>query len=129
VVFGQGGTDSTLGVLDESAGTGTGYNLAYVDENRNGDLTDDAAKMFPKYDRGSRAGQTNPTFTFSGPFKNKASAKYTLNIYELARNTQTTPGEQYFFWTLDSDEWNYFFINGKMELYSTAAEQQLYLRK
>jgi len=122
VVFGEDGTDSTLGVLGESGGTGTGYNVAYVDENRNGDLTDDGAKQFAKYDRGSRAGKTNPTFTFSGPFKNKASARYTLNIYSLIRNRQPVPGDYYFFWTLDAVGWNYFFINGKMRLSSSAAE-------
>ena len=122
VVFGPEGTDSTLGVLDELGGTGTGYNVAYVDENRNGDLTDDAAKTFAKYERGSRGGQTNPTFTFSGPFENKASAKYTLNLYALARNASASAGDHYFFWTLDTDGWNYFFINGKVRLSSSAAD-------
>ncbi len=122
VVFGQESTDSALGVLDESEGTGTGYNLAYVDENRNGDLTDDAPKTFPKYDRGSRSGQTNPTFNFSGPFKSGASADYALNIYSLARKNQPPPDDYSFFWTLDTDGWNYFFINGKMRLSSSAAD-------
>jgi hypothetical protein len=122
VVFGESGTDSTLGAVDESAGTGTGYDVAYVDENRNGDLTDDSPKKFPRIERGSRAGQTNPTFTFSGPFKNKASAKYSLNLYMLGRKESTSPGDHYFFWTLDSDGWNYFFINGKVRLSSSAAE-------
>jgi hypothetical protein len=122
VVFGQESTDSTLGVLDELGGTGTGYNVAYVDENRNGDLTDDAAKTFAKYERGSRAGQTNPTFTFSGPSENKASAKYTLNLYALARNAPASAGDHYFFWTLDTDTWNYFFINGRIRLSSSVAD-------
>jgi len=121
-VFGEDGTDSTLGVLDELGGTGTGYNVAYVDENRNGDLTDDGPRQFPMYDRGSRAGQINPTFSFSGPFKNKANARYTLNLYTLTNTTLPPAGDHHFFWSLDSDAWNYFFINGKIRLSSTAAE-------
>lgn len=122
VVFGESGTDSTLGVVDESGGAGTGYDVAYVDENRNGDLTDDGAKKFPTYDRGSRAGQVDPTFTFSGPFKGKAGGKYSLNLYTLGRRASATTGDQYFFWTLDTDGWNYFFINGKARLSSSAAD-------
>lgn len=122
VVFGEGGTDSTLGVVDESGGDGKGYDVAYVDENRNGDLTDDGAKKFPTYDRGSRAGQVDPTFTFSGPLKDKAGGKYSLNLYTLGRRASATTGDQYFFWTLDTDGWNYFFINGKARLSSSAAD-------
>lgn len=122
-VFGENGTDSTLGVLDESRGTGTGYNLVYVDENRNGDLADDAAKKFPTFERGSGARKTdNPRFDFSGPFKNKASAKYTLNILLLPRSSHPAPGDYPFLWTLDTDGWNYFFIFGKMRLSSNAAD-------
>ena len=33
-------------------------------------------------------------------------------------------GDQYFYWTLDVDDWNYFFINGKMRL-STSATNAL----
>ena len=123
VVFGPEGTDSTLGVLDELGGTGTGYNVAYVDENRNGDLTDDAVKTFAKYERGSRAGQTNPSFNFSGPLpKSGKSVKYTLNLYALTRKGNPTRGDHYFDWTLDTDAWNYFFINGKIRLSSSAAD-------
>jgi hypothetical protein len=122
VVFGQEGNYSTLGMLDESGGTGAGYDVAYVDENRNGDLTDDPAKKFAKYERGSRAGHTNPTFYFTGPLNDRVSAKYSLNIYSLRRTTQAGPGDKHFFWTLDSDDWNYFFINGKMKLSSSVAD-------
>lgn len=123
VVFGAAGTDSTLGVLDESRGTGTGYNLAYVDENRNGDLTDDGAKRFPTFERGSGSRKTdNPRFDFSGPFENTTSANYTLQIRSLARSSHSAPGDYRFFWTLDTDGWNYFFIYGKMRLSATAAE-------
>jgi len=61
-VFGEQGDTSTLGILDETGGTEAGYDVAYVDENRNGDLTDDPAKKFPRYDRGSRAGQLAPRY-------------------------------------------------------------------
>ena len=122
VVFGEQGNTSTLGVLDETGGTDTGYDVAYVDENRNGDLTDDPAKTFAKYDRGSRSGQTNPTFKFIGPLKDKTSATYSLNIYSLRQGIRKDFRDHHFFWALDSDEWNYFFINGKMKLSSSAAE-------
>jgi hypothetical protein len=124
VVFGEGGDTSTLGVLDESGGTGAGYDVAYVDENRNGDLKDDPAKEFAKYERGSRAGQINPTFNFIGPLKDRTSVRYKLNIYSLRQKTQAGPGDRHFFWTLDVDDWNYFFINGKMRLSSSAADAQ-----
>jgi hypothetical protein len=122
VVFGEQGNESTLGVIDESGGTGKGYDVAYVDENRNGDLTDDAAKKFAKYDRGSRAGQINPTFKFCGPLKEKAAVTYSLNIYSLRQRNQAGAGDKYFFWNLDTDEWNYLFINGKITLFSSAAD-------
>jgi len=127
VVFGEDGTDSTLGVVDESAGTGTGYDVAYVDENRNGDLTDDVPKRFPRYERGSRAGQTDPRFTFNGPLKDKASVKYSLNLYTLSSRymlsgrASAAVGDHYFFWTMDTDAWHYFFINGKARLSPSVA--------
>ena len=122
VVFGEEGDTSTLGVLDESGGTGAGYDVAYVDENRNGDLTDDPAKTFAKYERGSRAGQINPTFDFIGPLKDRTGVRYNLNIYSLRQKTDAGPGDKHFFWTLDVDDWNYFFINGKMELSTNTAD-------
>lgn len=122
IVFGEQGNKSTLGVIDESGGTGTGYDVAYVDENRNGDLTDDAAKKFARYERGSRAGQINPTFKFCGPLNGKAAVTYSLNIYSLTQRNQADPGDKYFFWTLDTNGWNYFFINGKITLFSSAAD-------
>jgi hypothetical protein len=122
VVFGEEGDYSTLGVLDESGGMGTGYDVAYVDENRNIDLTDDPAKKFARYERGSREGQINPTFNFIGPVNGRASVKYSLNIYSLRQGTQTGSGDQHFFWTLDVDGWNYFFINGKMRLSTSATD-------
>jgi hypothetical protein len=124
VVFGEKGDHSMLGVLDETGGTGAGYNVAYVDENRNGDLTDEAVKVFPRYERGSRTGKLDPRVTFTGPFKNGESARYTLYIYSLARKTQRkVPGNDYsFHWFMDKNLWNYFFINGKMTLFSNAAD-------
>ena len=123
VVFGQEGNDSMLGVLDESGGTDSGYNVAYIDENMNGDLADEAAKEFPRRKQGRRAGELEPRFDFMGPFKGN-KAKYTLYIYSLARtNRRATPGNAYsFIWFLDTDQWNYFFLNGKMTLFSSAAK-------
>jgi len=124
VVFGKEGKNPMLGVVDESGGTGAGYDVAYVDENMNGDLTDDAAREFPRRERGSRAGELEPRFEFKGPFEREVSAKYTLNIYSLAQKTRrsTQGNDYYFFWYLNIKEWNYFFINGKMKLFSSAAD-------
>ena len=108
-VFGQDGTNSMLGALDESAGTGTGHNVAYVDENMNGTLADDDAKELAR-------------LRFNGPLKDEANANYTLDIYPLARETRTGPGDYYFVWFLHTAEWNYFFINGKIKLFSSAAD-------
>jgi hypothetical protein len=124
VAFGAEGSDSMLGIIDESAGTGTGYDVAYVDENMNGDLTDEAAKKFSRRESGSRAGELDSRFEFTGPFKPGQSAKYTLNIYSLSyRNRKAVQGnDYYFFWFLDVNQWNYFFINGKISLFSNAAD-------
>jgi len=113
-----------LGVIDESGGTDAGYDIAYVDENMNGDLTDDSARKFAKVESGSRAGELSPRFEFDGPFESEGRAKYTLNIYSLApRYRRNIQGNEYhFFWYLDVKEWNYFFINGKMKLFSNAAD-------
>ena len=125
MVFGAEGTNSMLGKL-ECSGADTGYDLAYVDENNNGDLTDDAAKTLPRYKQGSRSGQLDPRFDFTGPFKQGETAKYTLNIYELARENRANTGKNdyYYFWYLNTDQWRYFFINGKMRLSASIAEAQ-----
>ena len=124
VVFGKEGKNPMLGVVDESGGTDAGYDVAYVDENMNGNLTDDAAKEFPRLESGSRAGELSPRFEFKGPFEGEGNAKYTLNIYSLAPSYSGNiqGNENYFFWYLDVKEWNYFFMNGKMELFSSAAD-------
>ena len=124
VVFGKEGKNPMLGVVDESGGTDAGYDVAYVDENMNGDLTDDSARKFAQVESGSRAGELSPRFEFKGPFEGETSAKYTLNIYSLTpRFRESIKGNEYhFFWYLDVKEWNYFFMNGKMELFSSAAD-------
>jgi hypothetical protein len=126
LVFGEKGANPMLGAFDESSGTGTGYSVAYVDENNNGDLSDDPAKAFPRYESGSRKGQLNPRFEFKGPFKGKTNAKYTLYSYSLTRTRRVRAGENtndyYFFWYLDTEPWSYMFINGKMRLSPSIAE-------
>jgi hypothetical protein len=124
VAFRAEGGDSMLGILDESGGTGAGYDVAYLDENMNGDLTDEAAKKFSRNARGSRAGELEPRFEFMEPFRGEERAKYTLDIYSLSnKNRKAVQGnDYYFFWFLDIKDWNYFFINGKMTLFSNAAD-------
>ncbi len=124
VVFGEEGENSMLGVIKESAGAGDGYNVAYIDENMNGDLTDEAEKRFSRYERGSRAGQLEPKFEFQGPFKAEVKAKYTLYFYSVNRKIRGyLSGNDYtFLWFLDTGQWHYFFINGKIKFYSSAAD-------
>ena len=124
VVFGEKGENSMLGVIKESAGAGDGYNVAYMDENMNGDLTDEVEKRFSRYERGSRAGQLEPKFEFQGPFKAGVKAKYTLYFYSVNRkNRGYLSGNDYtFLWFLDTGQWHYFFINGRMKFYSNAAD-------
>jgi hypothetical protein len=124
VVFGKEGKNPMLGVVDESGGTDAGYDVAYVDENMNGDLTDDAARKFARVESGSRAGELTPRFDFKGPFEGEGNAKYSLNIYSLTPRYRgrIKGNEYYFFWYLDVKEWSYFFINGKIKLFSSAAD-------
>ncbi len=125
VVFGKEGKASMLGVIDESQGTGKGYDRAYVDENRDNDLTNEKAKEFPRMRRGS-SGQSmvDPRFDFKGPLKKGQDGEYTLNIYVLRSPGRVPkPGEKLsFFWYLKTEGWNFFFINGQMQLHSSAAE-------
>jgi len=124
VVFGKEGKNPMLGVVDESGGTDAGYDVAYVDENMNGDLTDDSARKFAQVESGSRAGELSPRFEFKGPFEGDESATYKLDIYSLTpRYSKSIQGNgYYFFWYLGVKDWSYVFINGKMELFSSAAD-------
>jgi hypothetical protein len=125
VVFGKEGRTSMLGVVDESKGTDTGYDTAYVDENMNNDFTDEQPKNFPSARRRDDATSGwRPRFEFKGPLKENESVKYTLDIYSLARKQRGAKqgNDFYFFWYLNTKEWNYFFINGKMKLYPSAAD-------
>jgi hypothetical protein len=132
VVFGKEGKPSMLGVIDESGGTGTGYDTAYVDENMDNDLTNEDPKKFPvrtqrvRLQTGAVSSRSipDPRFDFKGPLGEKGSADYTLNIYSLRyQNRAATPtNKYYFFWYLRAQDWNYFLINGQMPLYSTAAD-------
>jgi hypothetical protein len=124
VLFGKEAANPMLGVVDESEGTAEGYDVAYVDENMNGDLTDDTARKFTRYEGGSRAGEIEPKFEFRGPFDGQEKVKYAINIYSLAsRFSESVKGNEYYFFSyLDIHEWNYFFINGKINLYSSIEE-------
>ncbi len=128
-LLGKEGKVSMWGVLDETGGTGTGYNVAYVDENMDNDLTDDAPKKFPLLEgrissSSGRVRRPEPRFDFKGPLSEKETAEYTLLIYSL-RSTPPPANPQnkyYFFWYLRTKKWNYMFINGQMGLYSKAAD-------
>ena len=124
VLFGKEGANPMLGVVDESGGSGAGYDIAYIDENMNGDLTDDTARKFSRRESGSRAGELEPKFEFKGPFEGQESAKYAINIYSLTPGFSTfvKENEYYFFSYLDTGDWHYFFINGKIKLFPSVDE-------
>lgn len=123
-VFDKDGKASVLGVFDESGGKGAGYDVAYVDENRNGDLTDEQAKPFPSMKYGKDAGKPEPRVSFKGPFKGGRAAECALNVYSLPNVAlkASSGKESHFYYSLDIDGWSAFFINGKMNLFSSAAE-------
>jgi hypothetical protein len=124
VLFGKEAAHPMLGVVDESKGTGAGYDMAYIDENMNGDLTDDIAKKFSRRESGSQAGELEPKFEFWGPFDGQDKAKYAINIYSLtSRFSESVKGNEYYFFSyLDFKEWHYFFVNGKIKLFSSIEE-------
>jgi hypothetical protein len=124
LVFGKEAANPMLGVVDESQGTGAGYDVAYIDGNINGDLTDDTAKKFSRRESGSRAGELEPKFEFWGPFDGQDKAKYAINIYSLTpKFSESVKGNEYYFFSyLDIGNWYYFFINGKIKLFSCIEE-------
>ena len=125
LVFGTGeNRPSMLGVLDEAA-TGKGYSRAIVDENMNGDLSDDPPKAFPRT-TGPRAanGAVRPSFEVKGPDSTGGRTAYDLEIYSLAgpRKAEPLKGGCPFFLRFKIESWSYFFINGTVSFYPTAAE-------
>lgn len=125
MVFGEGNADSMLGAVDESGGPGTEYNVAFLDENNNGDLTDEVAMVFTAAERPGESG-FDPRFDFNGPLKDGKSGEYTLNIISLGNKNfpKTDENDYYFFWYLDTEDWHYMFIFGKMRLSASVAEAQ-----
>jgi hypothetical protein len=131
VVFGKEGGASMLGVLDESKGTGAGYDTAYVDENMNNDFADDQPKAFPLKKSRDNSTALDPQFSFRGQLGENGNAGYTLDIFSLGSSLRLPANNNgrsvqgivcTFDWTLNVNEWNYYLINGRMRLFSTAAD-------
>lgn len=114
IAFGKEGTPSMLVALDDANDIGPGYDVAYVDENLNGDLTDDSAKRVYSLVSG---GQSESRFSFDKPIQNDR-AKCTLRIRPRAYKS----GYCQFYWDLDVRGWSYAFRDGRMRLYASAAE-------
>lgn len=121
MVFGVDSNESMLGAVDESGGIGTGYDVAYVDENGNHDLSDDKAKRFTRIESGRDAGTFVPEFELMGPYNGAEKANYRINLYTPThRGLNGLPENEAFFqWWVDINDWNYFFINGKAMFYAT----------
>jgi len=121
IVFGED-PKGMLMVIDESKGTGKGYDRAYFDESMEGDLTNDAPKPFAMR-QGSSLG---PSFTISGPcpYKKDSKATYELTLYSLNKmNSKTVKATDNNYWCTmtDDQKWSFFFINGSFNLYPSAA--------
>lgn len=123
VVFSEKNSKRMLVVMDESKGDGKGYDLAYVDENRDGDLKNAASKdMQPSHDIIS--------INFSGPFlrgegtANTAKYSITLNGLNKVSKNITSLKSFYFCWNITtSDNWYYF--SSMVDLTSTIQPQKL----
>jgi hypothetical protein len=119
MVFGEKGEHSVICALDESQGTGSGYDTVYVDENRNVDLTDEAPKRI-------RNPEGEPKeFTLQGSFREE-SVNYTLNIFTLANQVDNVRGgdKQYFYWYFWAKDhrYVYMFVGGEMVLFTNVAD-------
>ena len=130
VVFGEDAGKGMLVVLDETKGDGTGYNVAYVDESLDGDLTNDKPKTFEPQQRQGAKGM-EAAFSFDGPcpYRKNDKITYRLDLYSLS-GKNSKDGEireagarHYFFWWMtDKEKWDYFFINGVFRVYASSAE-------
>jgi hypothetical protein len=47
------------------------------------------------------------------------TGQYTADLYSLRNGRKPADQQCYFFWYLRIKDWNYFFINGKMPLYTS----------
>jgi len=89
-------------VLDETEGSGSGYNCAYLDLDKDNDLTDSPPIMFPISKRRSRDGRKyEAKFDFKAPVGEKR-ASYNLDIYTLGSswNKDKPLDNVYFNWTI-----------------------------
>ena len=126
ITFGEASSSGMLLALDESQGDGRGYDCVYIDQNMDGVLADHAPTKFALMERGSEKA-FEPRFSFTGPcpYRPNATAKYEVDLYALRPKTSKdndTKSIYFFWWLTDNEGWSYFFINGKVELYATAAE-------
>lgn len=125
LAFGELGKSSMLGVVDESGGSGSGYDTVYLDENLNSDCTDEQPKRFPRQ-KNPRAGTTgwDPQFSVRGPPGKYGGVNFTLTMSDLER--KRTNGSQNIrasslMWRMNLGEWTYLLINGMIKLYPSAA--------
>jgi hypothetical protein len=114
IAFPQKEKATMLGVLDESQGDRTGYDIVHLDSNMDNDLANEKPK---KLQRGRR-------IEFKGPLTQTENADYVIDLHSLYKRTSQTakPGSHDFYWYLNKEGWTYFFINGKIPVYENAAE-------
>ena len=87
LVLGNDASASMIGALDESRGTGAGYDTVYIDENMNNDLNDEQPKTFPANNNEPPGFQQK--FSLKGPGPG-GTAVYTLTPYNLNGSRRNT---------------------------------------
>ena len=120
IAFGDESGKIMWGVIDESEGTGKGYDIVYLDVDMDLNLKNNSPIKFPKAKRRSDQRKYMAKFSFDGPMGDK-KGKYTLDIYALGSvwYKDKPLDKTYFRWDLDIEGWNYHFINGLMGLYAS----------
>jgi hypothetical protein len=130
IAFGREGKDSKsmLGVLHQAHGAALGYSTAYVDENMDNDLTNDAPKEFP-WEKVGPLGLTKayqPQFTFEGPVGDARAAAGKVARYRIiligVGGSIPVPEVCAMYCTVEVDNWEFRWLGGKIRFYGTPAE-------
>jgi len=107
------------GWLDESKGTGEGYDLVLLD--LDGDGTFETKQVAPtQKNYQTQKDVPKPTITID-----REGAKWALDLYSLGQRRPTVKGDSlatYVKWTVRTEELYAYFINGRVTLYADAAK-------
>jgi hypothetical protein len=128
LAFGREGKASMLGVLDQTWDLSPGYTVAYVDENMDNDLTNDAPKKF-RWRRSGLFGLErtyDPQFTVKGPVGDDRAAAGKVAGYRIVllglEGKISLPADYPLYCLVSVDNWELTWINGRIRFYGTPAE-------